>query len=92
VIPLAARPRLTHARLRRRGDEVLLLAPERGLRLRGSAAEILALVDGERTVAEIVDQLAHDHAAAAPEPGAIRRDVLALFDALARRRLLWIER
>lgn len=38
-------------------SETVLLVPEGLLRLRGAGAEILALVDGERTVAEIVDRL-----------------------------------
>lgn len=37
--------------------ETVLLVPEGLLRLRGAGAEILALVDGVRTVAQIVDML-----------------------------------
>jgi hypothetical protein len=91
VIPSTARPHLTHARLRRRGDAIFLIGPERGLLLGGSAAEVLSLVDGQRTVDEIVAELGRAHAADATEPSAIRRDVVALFEALARRHLLWIE-
>jgi pyrroloquinoline quinone biosynthesis protein E len=88
VIQLAARPSLRHARLRRRGDRVLLLAPERGLLLGGSAPAILELVDGERRVRDIIDELERTHA---EDAGAIGRDVVALFDALVRQRLLWMD-
>jgi len=38
-------------------QEYLLLSPERGLRLNGTATAILRLCDGERSIAEIVDAL-----------------------------------
>ena len=82
-----ARPRLQHARLRRRGDEVLLLAPERGFSLHGAAPAILALVDGSRTIAQIVDELVRDHAAPRET---IESDVHALLEALACRGLIRI--
>ncbi|HZO14292.1 MAG TPA: pyrroloquinoline quinone biosynthesis peptide chaperone PqqD [Polyangiaceae bacterium] len=82
-----ARPRLRHARLRRRGDAMLLLAPERGFSLGGAAPAILELVDGSRTVEQIVDALARDHAAPRET---ISRDVHALLEALARRGLIRI--
>jgi pyrroloquinoline quinone biosynthesis protein D len=85
VIAPGAVPRLRHARLRRRGDEVWLLGPERGLVLRGSAPAVLALVDGRRTVAAIVATLARAYDA---PPGAIEGDVVSLLDALCRRHLM----
>jgi pyrroloquinoline-quinone synthase/pyrroloquinoline quinone biosynthesis protein D len=87
VIPAAAVVRLRHARLRRRGEDLLLLGPERGLVLRGSAPAVLALVDGQRSLAAIVSELARAHGAPA---AVIERDVVALFEALARRHLLEI--
>jgi coenzyme PQQ biosynthesis protein PqqD len=84
VIDLDARPRLAHARLRRRGNDVLLLAPERGFVLGGSAPAILALVDGERRVRDVIDALAARHGARER----IERDVCALLDDLARRGLV----
>jgi coenzyme PQQ biosynthesis protein PqqD len=77
-----ARPRLVHARLRRRGSDTWLLAPERGFVLRGSASAILALVDGARTCAEIADVLAARHLGTRAD---IDRDVRWLLDALAAR-------
>jgi pyrroloquinoline quinone biosynthesis protein D len=41
----------------RNEDETVLLIPEGLLRLKGAATEILALVDGKRTVAEITTAL-----------------------------------
>ena len=38
-------------------EETVLLLPEGLLRLKGAAAEILSFVDGERSVAQIVDLL-----------------------------------
>lgn len=79
---LDARPRLVHCRLRTRGDRTLLVAAERGLVLGGSAPTILALVDGRRTVAEVVDALVAAHPVSRDR---VERDVLALIDALATR-------
>jgi pyrroloquinoline quinone biosynthesis protein D len=45
----------------------LLLYPERGLVLNQSAAEIIGLCDGDRTVRSIVDTVSRRHAV----PGAI---------------------
>lgn len=55
------RPRLTsNARLRfdRHSGEHVLLHPESGLVLNESAAELVALCDGTRTVAAIAERLA----------------------------------
>lgn len=41
----------------RNEDETVLLIPEGLLRLKGAAAEILALVDGQRTVSQITEAL-----------------------------------
>ncbi|MDE1176102.1 MAG: pyrroloquinoline quinone biosynthesis peptide chaperone PqqD [Edaphobacter sp.] len=38
-------------------EEIVLLVPEGLLRLKGAGAEILALVDGQRTIAQIVETL-----------------------------------
>lgn len=93
MISLGARPRLRNARLRRRGDSVLLLAPERGLLLGGSAPAILALVDGERTVGDIIAELESSHAAPGEgaDESAIARDVVALLEALVSRQLVSID-
>ncbi len=78
-------PRLRHARLRRRGERTMLLGPERGLLLGGSAPAVLALVDGRRNVAAIVAELASSHGV----PRAIvEREVTGFLAALARRHLL----
>ncbi|HEY7377002.1 MAG TPA: pyrroloquinoline quinone biosynthesis peptide chaperone PqqD [Polyangia bacterium] len=88
MIVVASRVRLApKARLQR--DRVsgkpFLLYPERGLELSDSAARIVALCAGERTVAQIVDELA----AATGEPRErIEGEVLTFLRALDDRGLL----
>ena len=56
-----ARPSLARGvrlRLDRISGRSLLLRPEQGFELGGSAVEIVRLCDGQRSVAEIVDTLA----------------------------------
>jgi pyrroloquinoline quinone biosynthesis protein D len=80
------RPRLvTGARLRY--DEVreehLLLVPEGAVRLNPTAAEVLELCDGERTVEDIVGILAGRY-----EGADLDDDVRGLVDAMTQRGLL----
>jgi pyrroloquinoline quinone biosynthesis protein D len=80
------RPRLvTGARLRY--DEVreehLLLIPEGAVRLNATAADVLGLCDGERSLDDIVDALS-----ACYEGADVRDDVLELVDAMAQRGLV----
>jgi pyrroloquinoline quinone biosynthesis protein D len=80
------RPRLaTGARLRY--DEVreehLLLVPEGVVRLNPTAAEVLELCDGERTLDEIVGALAARY-----EGSDVRDDVRGLVDGMAHRGLV----
>jgi pyrroloquinoline quinone biosynthesis protein D len=80
------RPRLvTGARLRY--DEVrqehLLLIPEGVVRLNPSAAEVLELCDGERSLDDIVGALAARY-----EGADVHDDVLELVDAMAQRGLV----
>ncbi len=80
------RPRLvTGARLRY--DEVreehLLLVPEGAVRLNPTAAEVLGLCDGERTVDDIVDALAARY-----DSAEVGHDVRELVDAMAQRGIL----
>jgi len=80
------RPRLvTGARLRY--DEVreehLLLIPEGAVRLNATAAEVLGLCDGERSLDDIVDALSGRY-----EGADVREDVLELVDAMAQRGLV----
>ena len=83
-----AKPRLPKGvRLRRdetRG-EWLLLAPERVLKADPIAVEILKRCTGERTIREIVDDLAVTFTA---ERSRIDQDVRALLADLARKRVL----
>jgi pyrroloquinoline quinone biosynthesis protein D len=63
VAPLSddARPALARGvrlRLDRISGKTLLLRPEQGFELRGSALEVIRLCDGRRSVADIVDTLA----------------------------------
>jgi len=80
------RPRLvTGARLRY--DEVreehLLLIPEGVVRLNPTAAEVLALCDGERSLDDIVGALSARY-----EGADLRDDVHELVDAMAQRGLV----
>ena len=80
------RPRLvTGARLRY--DEVreehVLLIPEGVVRLNPTAAAVLELCDGERSLADIVGALSARY-----EGADVRDDVLELVDAMARRGLV----
>jgi coenzyme PQQ biosynthesis protein PqqD len=85
----AARPRLaTKARLRydRQGERYLLLYPERGLALNGTAVDVVRLCTGEHTVAGIVDQLAEKYGDQ-PRP-VVEREVLSFLESLADRGLV----
>ena len=80
------RPRLvTGARLRY--DEVreehVLLIPEGAVRLNPSAAEVLGLCDGERSLDDIVGALSARY-----EGADVRDDILELVDAMAQRGLV----
>ena len=80
------RPRLvTGARLRY--DEVreehLLLIPEGAVRLNPTAAEVLELCDGERSLDDIVRALSARY-----DGADVRDDVLELVDAMAQRGLV----
>jgi len=80
------RPRLvTGARLRY--DEVreehVLLIPEGAVRLNPTAAEVLELCDGERSLDDIVGALSARYGGAD-----VRDDVLELVDAMAQRGLV----
>jgi pyrroloquinoline quinone biosynthesis protein D len=88
VIGLDSKPRLAAAaRLRfdRVGDRMMLLYPERGIVLNGTALAILELCTGEHRVRELIDRLLRTHAATRAE---VERDVLAFLRELERRRLL----
>jgi coenzyme PQQ biosynthesis protein PqqD len=81
-----SRPRLvTGARLRY--DEVreehLLLIPEGAVRLNPTAAEVLGLCDGERSLDDIVGALSERYQGAD-----VRADVVELVDAMAQKGLV----
>ncbi|PHK95498.1 pyrroloquinoline quinone biosynthesis peptide chaperone PqqD [Pseudoroseomonas rhizosphaerae] len=79
----ASRPRLARgARLRQdtaRGRWVIL-APERMFVPDATALEVLRLLDGERSVAQVAEELARRYAA---PPGVIEADILPLLQELA---------
>jgi pyrroloquinoline quinone biosynthesis protein D len=80
------RPRLaTGARLRYDDvrEEHVLLVPEGAVRLNPTAAEVLELCDGERSVDEIVSTLSARY-----EGSDLRDDVQGLVDGLTRRGLV----
>lgn len=81
-VRLAAKARLQRDRIT---GKPFLLYPERGLELSDSAARIVALCDGDRTIAAIVDELR----AASGEPRErIESEVLSFLRALDDRGLL----
>ena len=63
----------------------VLLAPERVFEVDGVAVEVLRLVDGRRSVAEIVESLAQKFDEA---PAVIEADVLAMLDDLVSKRVI----
>jgi pyrroloquinoline quinone biosynthesis protein D len=80
------RPRLvTGARLRYDDvrEEHVLLIPEGAVRLNPTAAEVLELCDGERSLDEIVGALSERY-----EGADLRDDVVELVDAMAQRGLV----
>ena len=79
----ASRPVLPrHARLKfdETRQDWVILAPERVLAPDEIAVEVLQLCDGNRNVADMIDQLAAKYAA---ERGAIATDVIAMLQDLA---------
>jgi pyrroloquinoline quinone biosynthesis protein D len=87
-VTVPERPKLVKkARLRwdRIENRPLLVWPERGLSLNASAAAVIALCDGRRTLDDMVRELAQRH----PESASIlRHDVLAVLSDLSERGLL----
>jgi pyrroloquinoline quinone biosynthesis protein D len=92
MIATDARPRLaSKARLRfdRHTSRHMLVYPDRGLELNASAAAILELCTGDRTVSEIVDAL-HARASGA-ERSDVQRDVCAFLESMLERRLIRVD-
>ena len=88
VIAASSRPRLAaKARLRldRKSSRYMLLYPERGLVLNPTAADVLHLCTGERTVSSIVDELARKYGQQAP---AVEREVMDFLQTMADRGLV----
>ena len=63
-------------------DEVLLI-PEGALQLSGPSREILQLLDGQRSVRAVVEELLRQYPGTAVEE--VRGDVLSLLDRMAER-------
>ena len=87
-----ARPSLARGvrlRLDRISGKSLLLRPEQGFELQGSALEIIRLCDGRRSVADIVDALAAQ-ATGTPRPE-IAADVRRLLSDLHQRGVVALE-
>ena len=83
------RPRLAaKARLRfdARTSRYLLLYPEKGMQLNGTAADIVRLCTGERTVAEIIAELAGKYSGQPRE--SLEREVTTFLSALEDRQLI----
>lgn len=89
VISAESRPRLAEkARLRfdRKGQQYLLLFPERGLALNPTAAEILKLCTGEHTVEAIIERLLETYDTQPRE--AVEREVVLFLAGMAERGLV----
>jgi coenzyme PQQ biosynthesis protein PqqD len=92
VIDPGSRPRLAaKARLRydRQGDRYLLLYPERGLALNGTAVDVVRLCTGEHTVTGIVTELTGKYTDRPRE--VVEREVLTFLTSLAERGLVQAE-
>ncbi|MBV8550952.1 MAG: pyrroloquinoline quinone biosynthesis peptide chaperone PqqD [Acidobacteriaceae bacterium] len=81
-------PQLTQRPALKRGCrlstiEPLLLIPEGALRLQGPGRRILELCDGERSLADVIDELQAEYASA--EPSKMSGEVVAFLKALAER-------
>jgi coenzyme PQQ biosynthesis protein PqqD len=89
VIAPTSRPQLApkvRVRYDRRGQQYMLLYPEKGLALNPTAAAIVSLCTGEHTVEAIVEQLA---AKCETEPrDRLEREILAFLQSMADRGLL----
>ena len=86
--PLPERPRLApgvRMHFDRTRDAWVLLGPERVIETEGPASEILRRCDGNRTVAQIVDELAVLYTA---ERAEIEGDVTGMLVELAAKRML----
>jgi pyrroloquinoline quinone biosynthesis protein D len=89
VIPATGKPALApKARLRfdRISGGYMLLYPERGLELNATAASILKLCDGARTLDGIVGELSGDYIDRSGDD--IRREVVDFLEDLLKRGLL----
>ncbi len=88
MLTLDSQPKLAaKARLRfdRHSGQHLLIYPERGMQLDDTAAQIVQLCDGVRSVAVIAQELAERYAQAAPQ---IEKDVLEFLQSLSERCLI----
>jgi len=86
------RPRLApKVRLRHdaQSGRYLLLYPEKGMQLNGTAADIVRLCTGERTVGEIIHELAQKYTSKPSE--AIAGEVTQFLEALQARLLIRFE-
>jgi pyrroloquinoline quinone biosynthesis protein D len=73
----------------RSAEETVLLVPEGLLRMKGAGAEILGLVDGERTIAQIIAVL---HSQYPPEAhDQIASEVLTFLSSLNHRSVLLLK-
>jgi coenzyme PQQ biosynthesis protein PqqD len=89
VIPATGKPALApKARLRfdRVSGGYMLLYPERGLALNGTAASILKLCDGERTLESIVIELHQQYVDRSGDE--VRAEVVEFLEELVKRGLL----
>ena len=83
----SSRPRLAAGcRWSNNGEEKVILFPEGAIRVQGTGSKILEHCDGQRTFAEIVDELQKHYTAS--DPARIRDDVGKFLEALQQKRIV----
>jgi pyrroloquinoline quinone biosynthesis protein D len=83
----SSRPRLAAGcRWSNNGEEKVILFPEGAIRVQGTGSKILEHCDGQRTLAEIVDELQKHYTAS--DPARIREDVAKFLETLQQKRIV----
>ena len=85
VLDVPRLPRGVRLHFDRVRNSHVLLAPERAFSINAVAASVLRLVDGRRSIRDIVEQLAAEFKAA---PATVEKDVIAMLDDLLAKRIL----
>jgi pyrroloquinoline quinone biosynthesis protein D len=83
----SSRPRLAAGcRWSNNGEEKVILFPEGAIRVQGTGSKILEHCDGQRTFAQILDELQKHYTAS--DPARIRDDVAKFLETLQQKRIV----